>query len=342
MLQLQPRGHAWCGCASPSRSERQRADEELDAPRGGARLPRHPRRRSPGLPNRTLILDRVEQMLRRAAPQQDARRGAVHRPRQLQGDQRHARPRRRRRAAAARSPRGSTASSASTDALGRLGGDEFVVDRRGALARRRPGAGRRAPARSAQRAVRARRRRRHALSRHREHRHRRPASATSRRGAAARRRHRDVPRQVGRQEPLRRLRVRDAGRRSSAAWSSRWTCAKRSTTSEFFLVYQPTFDLADDDARPGVEALIRWQQPDARRRPARRLHPAARGDRADRRGRRAGCSTRPAAQGAAWQRGRAPTRHRGQRLRPPARHRRADRPTSSDALERQRAATRAR
>ena len=37
-----------------------------------------------------------------------------------------------------------------TDALGRLGGDEFVVHRRRALARGRPGADRRAPARSLQ------------------------------------------------------------------------------------------------------------------------------------------------------------------------------------------------
>ena len=53
-----------------------------------------------GLPNRTLILDRVEQMLARARAHQPPGRGAVHRPRQLQGHQRHARARDRRRAAA--------------------------------------------------------------------------------------------------------------------------------------------------------------------------------------------------------------------------------------------------
>ena len=49
-----------------------------------------------GLPNRTLILDRVEQMLARSASLKDAGGGAVRRSRQLQVDQRHARSRRRR------------------------------------------------------------------------------------------------------------------------------------------------------------------------------------------------------------------------------------------------------
>jgi predicted signal transduction protein with EAL and GGDEF domain len=41
---------------------------------------------------------------------------------------------------------------------------------------------------------------------------------------------------------------------------------------EFFLAYQPTFDLSDMSPT-GVEALIRWKQPGARDRPTRRLHP---------------------------------------------------------------------
>ena len=80
-----------------------------------------------GLPNRTLILDRVEQMLVRSRRSQRAGGGAVRRPRQLQEHQRHARPRRRRRAAAGGRARGCEAVVRETDALGRLGGDEFVV-----------------------------------------------------------------------------------------------------------------------------------------------------------------------------------------------------------------------
>ncbi len=80
-----------------------------------------------GLPNRTLILDRVEQMLAALGSHPDAGRGAVHRSRQLQGDQRHARSRRRAtsclRAVAARLD----GVIRDADALGRLGGDEFVV-----------------------------------------------------------------------------------------------------------------------------------------------------------------------------------------------------------------------
>ena len=59
-----------------------------------------------GLPNRELLRDRLEQALA-VAPRATARsRVLLHRPRPLQGDQRHARPHLRRRAAAARSARG--------------------------------------------------------------------------------------------------------------------------------------------------------------------------------------------------------------------------------------------
>ncbi len=52
-----------------------------------------------GLPNRALIMDRIEQLLARNRRQRDAGRGAVRRPGRLQERQRHARPRGRRPAA---------------------------------------------------------------------------------------------------------------------------------------------------------------------------------------------------------------------------------------------------
>ena len=58
---------------------------------------------------------------------------------------------------------------------------------------------------------------------------------------------------------------------------------------EFFLVYQPTFNLADLRTT-GVEALIRWHHPQPGHRPARRLHSPARVDRPDRRGRCVGAA----------------------------------------------------
>ncbi len=48
-----------------------------------------------GLPNRTLILDRVEQMMARARRNGTRDRGTVPRPRRLQAGERHARPRSR-------------------------------------------------------------------------------------------------------------------------------------------------------------------------------------------------------------------------------------------------------
>ena len=80
-----------------------------------------------GLPNRTLILDRVEQMQARARRSGSETRRAVHRPRRLQAGQRHARPRGRRPAAASRSRRGCSTTLREGDTIARLGGDEFVV-----------------------------------------------------------------------------------------------------------------------------------------------------------------------------------------------------------------------
>ena len=49
-----------------------------------------------------------------------------------------------------------------------------------------------------------------------------------------------------------------------------------------------------------VEALVRWQHPDARTDPARRVHPGRRGDRPDPRRSRSTCSTRRCASAGAW------------------------------------------
>ena len=78
------------------------------------------------LPNRVLFRQRMADALaQRAAP--EARRRAVHRSRQLQAGQRHARPPDRRPAAAGSWPSASSASCADGDTAARLGGDEFAV-----------------------------------------------------------------------------------------------------------------------------------------------------------------------------------------------------------------------
>ena len=93
-----------------------------------------------GLPNRRASSsDSGQRCDARPAHNRSAARGAVRRPRPLQGRQRQPRPRRRRRAAGARSAAGCEPSSGRGDFVGHFGGDEFVVilenvDRR----RRRP------------------------------------------------------------------------------------------------------------------------------------------------------------------------------------------------------------
>ena len=78
------------------------------------------------------------------------------------------------------------------------------------------------------------------------------------------------------------------------------------------------------DEPTGVEALIRWRSRERGLVAAERLHPAARGDRADRRGRQVGARGGVPA-GRALARARAPGRGRGQRLRAPAGDRRVHR-----------------
>ena len=80
-----------------------------------------------GLPNRALVLDRAEQMLARtAAHAGNGRRSTVRRCRWLQARQRQPRPCRRRHPAADVGER-LQAAVRDQDTVGRLGGDEFVV-----------------------------------------------------------------------------------------------------------------------------------------------------------------------------------------------------------------------
>ena len=180
------------------------------------------------------------------------------------------------------------------DTVARLGGDEFAVlledaddatavDARRAHHGRRCGAvRRRRPARSSSAASIG-----IAIA---------STDARRRRPAAAQRRPRDVPGQGGRR-----------GRRSSAT--------TRRCTSSLVERLQLEADLRPRDrarrARPplpadrrprdrarssGVEALVRWEHPDARPARADGVHPARRGHRADRRARQLGAARRPAAQ----------------------------------------------
>ena len=95
--------------------------------------------------------------------------------------------------------------------------------------------------------------------------------------------------------------------------------ASRTTSSSSSTSRRSTSTDMTPDRHGGADPLA---QPGARRRPARRLHPAARGDRPDLRGRHAGCCSEACRQGAAWRRAGHRDRHGRQRLRAPARHRR--------------------
>ena len=273
-----------------------------------------------GLPNRTLILDRVEQMLARASA---------------------ARRRSRRCSSTSTTSRASTTRSATASATNccravaaRL---EGVVRQR-----RRPRASRRRRVRRDRRgavgmvgpelvAERVLEALSHPFKLGSEQETRVTVTASigiavgqrTRRGSAARCGHRHVPCQVGRQEPLRGVRDRACRTTCRAAWSSTWTSVRRSRRSEFFLAYQPTFALSDMTPT-GVEALIRWEhptrglvQPDA-------FIPLLE---------ETGLITdvgrwvlqRGVPPGRRVARGRSPDRDGRQRLRQPARHRRADR-----------------
>ena len=199
-----------------------------------------------GLPNRTLILDRGRGMLGRARRHQtpvaallinlDNFTGINDTLGHSAGDEllraiaarlARRRPRHRR----ARAPRRR----------------RVRADRRGRLAVRGRRGDRRAPARSARAAVPARRARAHRAHDHRQHRHRRRRARVGR-GTPARRRHRPAPGQGRGQEPLRGVRGRDAGPGADAACELEIDLRGALAHDEFFLVYQPTFDLQRDGA----------------------------------------------------------------------------------------------
>ena len=90
-----------------------------------------------------------------------------------------------------------------------------------------------------------------------------PKHGARRRHAAAARRRRHVPGQ-GRACGLRALRRR-ARRVQPEQARARRRAAPRHRPGELFLHYQPKADLARRTGSSGVEALVRWQHPDARR-----------------------------------------------------------------------------
>ena len=237
-----------------------------------------------GLPNRALIMDRAEQMLVHARRRRRRGLGDVHRPRRLQGRQRHLRASRRRRAAARSSPRGSPACCARPTRSAGSAATSSSCSSRAARSR--------SPQRILERAARAvRPRARARRSRSRPASASPPATARPRKRPAARRRHRALRGQGRRPQPLRRVPPRDAhrGARPARAGERPARRDRRATSCSSSTSRSSTSRPARS---PAAEALLRWQHADARARPADRVHRARRGERADRRDRRLGARDR--------------------------------------------------
>ena len=237
-----------------------------------------------GLPNRTLILDRVEQMLVRSRRHQTPVAALfidLDNFKSINDTLGHGAGDELLRAVAARLD----GVVRDTDALGRLGGDEFVV----VAEELSLAAG---PELIAERLLEALK---EPFKLEGEHETDLTVTASIgiamgdralRRGAPARRGHRDVPGQVGRQEPLRRVRVRDAGRRPEPHGTRDGPARSPRERRVLPRLSAHVRSARHEPHRSGGADPL--EAPGTRGRPAQRLHPAARGDRPDHRGREVG------------------------------------------------------
>ena len=204
-----------------------------------------------GLPNRALVLDRAEQMLAALpAPLRPRRRGALRRHRRLQEGQRHLRPRSRRPRARRSSRNGCAAVRASTTPSAGSAATSSSCCSSRRRRRRSPSMRRRAPDRRAPRADRARR----------------TATARSRspRASASPSASGTPPTSCCATPTSRCTRPRRSARIATSLFEPRMQIAaagparargrprrRRSSSEQFFLLYQPIFDLATQERARG-------------------------------------------------------------------------------------------
>ena len=238
-----------------------------------------------GLCNRAVFVEGLGRRLEefKQQPRRQPVRGALSRPRSLQGRQRQPRPPGRRRAAdrGVAPPRVVPAAGRRAGAAGR----RRVRDSPERARRRAAGQRHRVPhSGSAERAVLDRRARSVHLG---EHRHRlRPGAVQQPGRDHARRRHRDVSRQVARQGAPRAVRCRHARARAATGSASRTTCATPSPTTTSRCTTSRSCSLASGHVR-----RVRVAGPmDAQRQAglAGDVHPDRRGARAHRAARHVG------------------------------------------------------